>query len=189
MSQFTVLFDACVLYPAPLRDLLVQLATTELFRAKWTEEIHEEWISAVLENRQDLSREQLTRTKHLMNAAVLDCIVEGYEYIISSIDLPDKDDRHVLAAAVHGRCDAIVTFNKKDFPLPELLKYNIEVIHPDDFVSYQFDLDKAAALNSVQACRKRLNNPPVDTEAYLETLLRQSLTKTVSVLRPYSKII
>ncbi|WP_420563922.1 PIN domain-containing protein [Thalassobaculum sp.] len=189
MSKFTVLFDACVLYPAPLRDLLVQLATTELFRAKWTEEIHEEWVSSVLEKRQDLSRDQLERTKYLMNAAVLDCVVEGYEYIIPTLSLPDKDDRHVLAAAIHGKCDAIVTFNKKDFPVSEISKYNIEIIHPDDFVSYQFDLDKAASLNSVQACRKRLSSPSVNADNYLETLLRQSLTKTVSVLRPYSKII
>lgn len=55
MSQCTAIFDACVLYPAPLRDLLVHLALTDLFRAKWTEAIHEEWIRSVLENRPDLT--------------------------------------------------------------------------------------------------------------------------------------
>lgn len=54
-SSFTALYDACVLYPAPLRDFLVQLALTDLFRAKWTDQIHEEWIRNVLKNRQDLT--------------------------------------------------------------------------------------------------------------------------------------
>lgn len=74
-SSYTVLFDACVLYPAPLRDILVQLATTTLFRAKWTNEIHDEWIESVLKNRPDLSLPQLERTRNAMNRAVLDCLV------------------------------------------------------------------------------------------------------------------
>ena len=116
MSTFTAIFDACVLYPAPLRDLLIQLATTELFRARWTDEIHGEWISSVLRDRPDLKRAALEQTKKLMNAAVLDCLVEGYEYLVPSIELPDAADRHVVAAAIHGHCDAIVTFNQRDFP-------------------------------------------------------------------------
>lgn len=72
MSFFTALYDANVLYPAPLRDLLMHLAMTGLFRAKWTNEIHEEWIRNVLENRPDLTRNQLERTRDLMNEHVLD---------------------------------------------------------------------------------------------------------------------
>lgn len=61
MSNFTVLFDACVLYPAPIRDLLMHLALTGLFRAKWTEDIHREWMESLLLKRPDLSRERLER--------------------------------------------------------------------------------------------------------------------------------
>ena len=66
-SNFTAIYDACILYSAPLRDLLMQLALTDLFRARWTEQIHNEWMRNVLKNRPDLTLEQLTRTKELMN--------------------------------------------------------------------------------------------------------------------------
>jgi len=95
VSQFTAILDACVLHPAPLRDLLMHLALTDLFRAKWTDAIHEEWIRSVLENRLDLTREQLERTRQLMNAHVRDCLVTNYEDLIPVLTLPDPDDRHV----------------------------------------------------------------------------------------------
>ena len=103
-THFTVVYDACVLYPAPLRDFLVRLAVTGAFRARWTEAIHDEWVRNLLANRADLSREKLERTVALMNQAVPDCLVEGYELLIGGLDLPDPDDNHVLAAAI--RCDA-----------------------------------------------------------------------------------
>jgi hypothetical protein len=68
VNRFTVIYDACVLYRAPLRDLLMRLALTDLYRARWSDQIHDEWISAVLRNRPDLSRQQLERTRSLMNA-------------------------------------------------------------------------------------------------------------------------
>lgn len=76
------MFDACVLYPAPLRDLLMHLALTDLFRARWTDQIHDEWIRNLLENRPDLNFAQLTRTKELMNSHVRDCLVKDYERLI-----------------------------------------------------------------------------------------------------------
>ena len=100
MAKFTALYDACVLYPAPLRDLLVRLGGSGLFRARWTNQIHDEWICNVLENRADLSRERLERTRDLMNEHIFDSLVTGYEDLIPSLELPDADDRHVLAAAI-----------------------------------------------------------------------------------------
>lgn len=67
MSNFTVVYDACVLYPASLRDILMRVASTDLFRARWTEAIHEEWTRNLLENRPDISKIQLQRTVNLMN--------------------------------------------------------------------------------------------------------------------------
>ena len=87
MSHFTAIFDACALYTAPLRDLLMHLALTDLFRVKWTDAIHEEWMRSVLEHRPDLSREQLQRTRNLMNAHVRDCLVTGYEELIPVLTL------------------------------------------------------------------------------------------------------
>lgn len=111
MTNFFVLYDACVLYPAPLRDLLMHLALTGLYRAKWTNEIHDEWIRNVLVNRKDLDRKTLEKTRLLMNSHVRDCLVEGYQKLIPMLSLPDPDDRHVLAAAIHSKCSVIVTYN------------------------------------------------------------------------------
>ena len=121
MPAFTVLVDACVLYPAPLRDLVMHLALADLFRAKWTDRIHEEWIANVLANRPDLSRGQLDRTRMLMDSHVRDALVTGYEPLIDTLALPDRGDRHVLAAAVRCNADLILTFNLRDFP-PEVLE-------------------------------------------------------------------
>lgn len=130
MATFTALYDACVLYPAPLRDLLMQLALTDLFRARWTDQIHDEWIRNVLENRPDLKPEQLERTRELMNAHVRDSLVTGYESLIENLELPDPDDRHVLAAAIRTRASVIVTFNLTDFPAEVLEPLGIESQHP-----------------------------------------------------------
>lgn len=99
MGTFTVLFDACVLYPAPLRDFLMHLAITDLFRAKWTDEIHDEWIRNLLKNRPDLTQERLQRTRDLMNSNVRDCLVSGYEDLIPSLTLPVRlQPRYVLSS-------------------------------------------------------------------------------------------
>jgi hypothetical protein len=76
---FTVVYDANVLFPAPLRDLLIRVALTGLVRARWTDEILDECFANVLRQRPDLSEASLCRTRELMNRAVRDCLVTGYE--------------------------------------------------------------------------------------------------------------
>ena len=71
--MLTALYDANVLYSAPLRDLLVRLALTGTFQALWSDEIHDEWTRNVLNNRPDLTREQIERTRTMMDAAVQNC--------------------------------------------------------------------------------------------------------------------
>jgi predicted nucleic acid-binding protein len=183
MANFTVVYDACVLYPAPLRDLLMRLALTDLFRARWTEDIHEEWIRNVLANRPDLTREQLDRTRTLMNENVRDCVVEGYRDLIDSLELPDPDDRHVLAAAIRAHADAIVTFNLEDFPAARLAEFGIEAQHPDEFIEHLIDLNQAKVCASVEDHLHSLRNPPKTRDQYLDTLLRQGLPQTANLLR------
>lgn len=115
-SPFTAVYDACVLYPAPLRDFLMWLALSGRFRARWSLEIHNEWKRNLLKNRPDLTTEQLDRTSDLMDQAIPDACVSGYEKLIEGLTLPDIDDRHVLAAAIRCNASVIVTFNQKDFP-------------------------------------------------------------------------
>ena len=116
------------------------LAVTGIYRARWTDQIHDEWIRNLLNNRPDLTREKLTRTRELMDKHVLGSLVSGYEGLINAISLPDLDDRHVVAAAIQTRAEAIVTFNLKDFPDSCLNQLNLQAIHPDEFIADQFDL-------------------------------------------------
>lgn len=110
-TQFTVLLDACVLYLAPVRDVLLQLASKGLYRARWTKRIQDEWIRNLIKNRPDLNETQLERTCALMNSSVLDCLVEDYEELASGLSLPDPGDAHVLAAAIKSQAQIIVTYN------------------------------------------------------------------------------
>jgi hypothetical protein len=189
-SHFTVLYDASVFYPAPLRDLLMELATAGLFRAKWSEQIQKEWIESLLKKRSDLNRERLERTKKVANKAVPDCLVEGYESLIEGLELPDINDRHVLAAAIHCNAQVIVTYNLKDFPKESLQSFEIEAQHPDVFLRYIIDLAPPRFLEAVKEIRSRLNNPPVSAQAYLDRLLNQhELPLTFAFLKQYINLI
>lgn len=189
MTHFTALFDACVLYPAPLRDVLMQVALTDLFRAKWTDRIHDEWIRNVLANNPNLTTEQLDRTRTLMNANVRGCLVTGYESLIEAVTLPDPEDRHVLAAAIRSGADVIVTFNLRDFPDDILQPLGLEAQHPDDFLSFQLDLAPGIVCTALKRIRARLKNPPRTSADYLDTLEQQGLPQFVSNLRAFEELL
>lgn len=160
-----------------------------LFRAKWTDAIHDEWIRNLLANRPDLDPQKLARTRDLMNEAVPDSLVIGYENLIAGLDIPDEADRHVLAAAIHCNADAIVTFNLKDFPAEKLAQYHIEPQHPDEFLFHQFGLNEASALNAARRCRERLRTPPRNATEYLLALERCGLPQTVNHLMHYAEVL
>lgn len=188
-SPFTAVYDANVLYPAPLRDLLMHLALTGVYRARWTAQIHDEWKRNLLINRQDLTQAQLDRTSAAMDSAIPDALVSGYEPLCAGLTLPDPDDRHILAAAIKCSASVIVTFNLKDFPSDALEPFEIEAVHPDDFVADLFDLDQAAVLEAVQAQRASLKNPPHTARKLLDRLLVQGLTQSVKLLSEYERLI
>jgi hypothetical protein len=140
VSPFNVVYDACVLYPAPLRDTLVRVAIAGLVQAKWTEQILDECFESLQRNRPDLDPQALVRTRELMNGAVRDAMVDGYEHLIGSVELPDPDDRHVVAAAIHCKAQVIVTSNLKHFPDRDLPD-GIEAQSPDEFLCHLWSLD------------------------------------------------
>jgi predicted nucleic acid-binding protein len=184
-SHFTVVYDACVLYPAPLRDLLMRLALTDRFRARWSNTIHDEWIRNLLKQRPELDPAALEKTRALMNSSVRDSLVEGFEHLIPAIELPDPDDRHVVAAAIHSGAETIVTFNLKDFPAGALDRYNLDAQHPDDFIVDLFDLHPASVLQALAEQRASLKKPPKTADEFLDILLKQGLTQTVSILKDW----
>ncbi len=185
---FIVLLDANVLYPAPLRDFLVTLATSGLFSAKWTEQIHDEWIRNLVKNRPELET-HLIRTRKLMNEAVPDSLVTGYEQLIGGLVLPDPDDRHVLAAAIRCGAQIIVTFNLKDFPVKTLDQYGIEAMHPDEFLEYQFGLRPELVIKAAKVQRNRLKTPPKTADEFLDKIAMQGLVVTADKIRPFKELI
>jgi hypothetical protein len=184
MASFIVVYDACVLYPAAVRDLVVEVARTGLLRAKWTTRIHSEWIGALIRQRPDLDRARLERAAELMNTAVPDCLVTGFESLESGlIFLPDDDDRHVLAAAIHCGAQEIVTFNVRDFPDSALQPYGIRAIHPDEFIEHLLDLNAEAVCEAVRRIRRRLINPPRSADELIQSYERNGLAVSASILR------
>lgn len=183
MATLTAVLDACVLYPARLRDLLLSLAGADLFRPIWSEIIQDEWIRNVLANRPDLTRGQLERTRDLMNRAFLAASVRGFEGIIPTLTLPDPDDCHVLASAIHAHADLIITINLNDFPPAALGAHGILPAHPHPFVDYLFALDEDEALASIAKMRRRLRAPSMTPKEFIESFEKAGLIRTASRLR------
>jgi hypothetical protein len=177
-----VIYDACVLHPAPLRDLLIRIARTGLVRARWTDAILAECFRSIMRRRPEL-QEPLKRTRELMNAAIPDCLVSGYEDLVESLALPDPDDRHVLAAAIRSGASAIITANLADFPNEALAPYQVEAKHPDDFIVELIDSAPAVVLAAVTRQAADLRSPPRSVSDLFETLQGVGLPMSVARLR------
>lgn len=171
-----------------LRDVLLSLAVTDLFRARWTSRIQDEWSNAVTRDRPELAT-SLQNARRNMEEAVPDANITGYEILIDVLRLPDPDDRHVLAAAIAGRADVIVTINLRHFPAEILAPLNIEAQHADQFVSHVLTLAPPMALAAIRELRARLRNPCFAPDEYLDLLLRQGLVQTVTILRDDAALI
>jgi predicted nucleic acid-binding protein len=125
---FVAVYDASVLYPSTTRDLLIRIAQAGLVQAKWTDTILDEVFDSLTKNRPDLDPARLARTRELMVGAIRDVVVIGYQPLVEALDLPDPDDRHVLAAAIRSRAQLIVTNNLRDFPAETLRHWDVEAL-------------------------------------------------------------
>lgn len=180
---FIVVYDACVLYPASLRDLLVRLASKRIVQARWSQEILNEFVEALLERQPGLKRDRLRRTCDLMNRAVPEALITGYEQIAESLTLPDPDDRHVLAAAIVANAQTIVTHNLSDFSEGALQPHGIEALHPDQFVLDTLDLAPGAVCETLREQSDDLKNPPISRSELLDRLERIGLVRSVARVR------
>jgi predicted nucleic acid-binding protein len=154
---FVALLDANVLYPVWLRDALLSVAETEVFQVRWSEQILREAAGNIKANRPDL------------DPAIIDGMVTGYQALIPVMSNHSKD-RHVLAAAIVGRADVIVTENLAHFPDRALNPYGIDAQHPDEFLCNQWDLDEEAMAEAIERWRGGLLHPPLTMEQLLEKL-------------------
>ena len=187
-AKYTAILDANVLYPNTLRNLLLSLASDGLYHVKWTTEITQEWSRNLVADRPDIAS-KIDRLVELVNLSVQDCLVEGYEYIIPTIELPDLNDRHIVAAAVVGHADAIVTFNLKDFPAELIDKFGVDVQHPDDFLMNQLQLRQFDALEVMRKVRGRYRNPQLSAKEFIELVSRNGLPQTAQYLQTHMGLI
>lgn len=184
-----VLLDACVIYPAMLRDTLMRLAVEEVFQAHWTEIIHDEWIRNLLNNRPELTLKQLRHVANLMNTHVPRAVVKEFEHRIESLQLPDSEDRHVLAAAIHIGATYIVTFNHRDFPASALDPYGIQTIGPDALIVKLFEIQPEHVLNAFRIQRSSLRNPTMNADQFSDKLEAKNMEKTAQILRNHKNMI
>lgn len=180
---FTVLYDANVLYPNTLRDLLIRIAQSGTVQAKWTNEIMDEMLAALVRNRSDIPPAKLGRLRELITSAVRDCLVTGYEPLVEGLKLPDPQDRHVLAAAIKAGAQVIVTRNLKDFPAADLEPWAIEAKSPDAFVLDQVGVNGRVVAASVRQIADSRIRPPESIEDVLRQLERDGLMESVAALR------
>jgi predicted nucleic acid-binding protein len=181
-ARYTVVLDANVLYPTLLRDLVLSLAHADLYSAKWSAHIRDEWMRSLIRDRPHM-RAKIEEAARTMESAIPDCLVTSYEHLIPGLELPDPDDRHVLAAAITGHADAIITWNEKDFPNAVLDSFGIELQTPDEFVLNQIMLRGTVALAAIKAMRARWERPEVSSIALVELLERRGMPQTAAHLK------
>ncbi|MCC6444364.1 MAG: PIN domain-containing protein [Armatimonadetes bacterium] len=177
--------DACVLFSAALRDLVMRLTVRFVFQPVWTERIHEEWIRAVLQERPHVQREALERTRRLMNRYGRDWQAPVDAARIPALPLPDEDDRHVLAAAIAAQAPLIVTFNLADFPESVLAAYGVEAVPPDAFFGRLLEQQPEGFLTAMQDLLAGLTHPSRTFQQQLDVFSRLGLPETARHLAAY----
>lgn len=126
--------DACVLAPLLMREMLLAAAREQLFTPLWSARIEAEWRDAAGKEARDLPADLVAGDLALANAAFPRARVAGWEPIEPTVILPDVNDRHVLAAAIAGRANLIVTDNIRDFPLRRLAEHGLQRAPADLFL-------------------------------------------------------
>jgi len=172
-----VVFDACILYPFHLRNIVVQIAVDRLVGARWTDEIHDEWIRSVVANMPAIPIERLQITRRLMNDALPGAMVTGYQRHIQTVTLPDPDDRHVVAAGIAGGASIVLTWNLRDFPAREMKKHGLRRQTPDAFLVDLCDQAPDLTLASLANARRNLSKTRVSASDFVDIVKNQGLIR------------
>ncbi|MDA8346288.1 MAG: PIN domain-containing protein [Thermaerobacter sp.] len=172
---FVAFLDACVLYQATLRDVLLSLAEEDVYQVRWSPHVLDEMVKNVgarlgLDPKQALAGAEYARS--MMEQAFPDAAVEPDAYVpLVPVMANHPKDRHVLAAAIVARADVLVTSNIKDFPTAACQPYNLEVQHPDIFLQHQFGLNpELITMVLVRLASERKQPPMTDVEDILTAL-------------------
>ncbi|MGP4019490.1 PIN domain-containing protein [Saccharopolyspora sp. 5N708] len=153
---FPALLDTCVLFPQYLTDTLLRLAAAQTFRPLRSADILAELRRTVAAR---VGEQAIDYRINQMRQSFRDAEVVGYEALIPTMD-NDETDRHVLAAAIRGGAEVIVTYNVKDFPDEVVRKYDVAAVHPDDFLLDQLDLFPGCTLDCLHRQVGGYRRPP-----------------------------
>jgi PIN domain len=183
-DRFTVVLDACTLFPMLVRDVLLTLASHEFFNPKWSSRIRAEWMRNLSLRLNERSFDGDTQRRVAQIAAAMDA---AFPDATADLEFPEPallepvqvKDRHVVSAALAVRADAIVTFNIADFAAAHLKEHlQIEVLHPDDFVMDLVDLNEKRAVAAFRELRARKKNPPWASSELVQRLQKAGLLQT-----------
>lgn len=185
-AGFTAFFDSSALYPLRLRDLLLRLARTDLFRARWSADVLSDWMTAYVAAHPGASPHFLEKQCTLMNSEARDSLVDGHQSLMPAFSSLQPAEAHVVAAAVYSRSDVIVTSLGRSYPNEILNHYRLHKEHPDEFIAHLIDLNAAKAILAVKEARIALQHPAFNSTEYLLMLERAGLPQTVSLLRAFT---
>lgn len=176
MAQYAAVLDTCAIFGTLTRDLLLGAAEAGLYRPIWSEAILNELVTH-LAGKMGCSEQQLQHLTDCMNEAFPDAVMNAPADLIASIavQLKDPDDAHVIASALVGKADAVVTRNLEHFPGDLLGDLGLEAIHPDDFLVFQWDLDSKLMLKVAQGCHRKLKRNPPTWDEWLARLKKQGV--------------
>ncbi len=189
MSKQKVVLDANVLYGSFLRDILLSLFFSGIYEAKWTEKITQEWVGHLLKNEPTITETKINRTLSLMSQIKPAALVYNYENYISHVNIPDKDDRHVVAAAIAAGAQKIVTWNLGDFPNKILKVFGVIAESPDKFISDLILDNPASIIPILKAMRERFKAPPLSVDDFFERLRKNRLNQTAKQLERYHDLL
>lgn len=189
VGRYSALLDANVLHPAFLRGALLWFADARLLRPVWSEDILEEWRRSVMRRHKDVDEGKLGELQETFTSQFPDAQVYNYRPFIDVLDLPDEKDRHVLAAAIVGRCNGIVTANLKDFPEKTLEMYGIEAVHPDEFIVNIIDLDQDKALAASKRHREAMSKTTPTVEEFLDRYEQAGLIQAHQRLSKHKELL
>ena len=179
-------YDACVLYPFHIRNLLVQCGADRLVEVRWTDEIHDEWIRNLAANVPTITAERLLQTRDLMKRVLPEATVSGYETRVATLALPDPDDRHVVAAAIVAGASHIVTWNLPDFPIDALAPFQLSVQDPDAFLMDRYAAAPDATIAVAAKARRNLKTSIPSTTEFISALVGQKLVRFGAILRSHA---
>lgn len=178
--RFTAVLDTNAVYPVIIRDILFWFAHYDLYTLKWSEHIFDEWKKVMKEK--GVSEEEANKRIDKANLAFPDALVQNYKSLIDHLELPDEDDRHVLAAAIKTNANVIVTNNIKDFPEAYLQSFSLNAKTADDFLTDIIDLNQEQAIAAFKEMVLNKKNPKQDEFEVLNQLRNAGLKDTANYL-------